>query len=345
MENKIISLQQRIGDLTKELQQLRQLSVDYQDLRRDFEAQRGQAAELKAAYSHQAELQLLVEKLRQELQTQQDEKMDLVVEAERGRQELADTKSVLEELREQFEKQQKSLAEVSQETEETLKRRLDQERAILAQEYDQERAAYQKLLHEFREMEDLKEEMESQLEQLRDTLTPKIVGVSTSATSALKTEVAALGHSRNASNVSTLSNASHSESMMSHVDDDGYGSVRLSTSTLTPGPQAAVSSTTPQPTAMVTTAGIEWNIGLVLKLQQRLHVVEKDRTILENRMEELERESPTAEVRRAQDLIRLQELEMENAKLKDDLRGLRRTTATDPESSTDKISWVNPQIY
>ena len=130
--------------------------------------------------------------------------------------------------------------------------------------------------------------------------------------------------------------------MMSHLDDDGYGSVRLLTSTLTPASLAAVNCTMSQRTAArggeVTTAGIEGNIGLVLKLQQGLHVVEKDRTILENRIEELEHESPTADLRRALDLIQLQELEMENAKLKDDLRGLRRTTATDPESSIDKIS-------
>lgn len=50
--------------------------------------------------------------------------------------------------------------------------------------------------------------------------------------------------------------------------------------------------------------------------------------MLESRVEELERESPTADVRKAQDMIRLQELEMENAKIKDDLKSLRFSVAS-----------------
>ncbi|EFX83099.1 hypothetical protein DAPPUDRAFT_100969 [Daphnia pulex] len=73
------------------------------------------------------------------------------------------------------------------------------------------------------------------------------------------------------------------------------------------------------------------DVGLVLKLQQRLKTVEKDKASLATRVEELERESPTADVRRAQDMIRLQELEMENAKIKDDLKNLRRQAATENE--------------
>jgi myosin-5 len=106
--------------------------------------------------------------------------------------------------------------------------------------------------------------------------------------------------------VSTLSNTS--ELIADPEDDGGYGSVRH-----------------------VPNRSDSEDVGLVLKLQQRLKTVEKDKASLATRVEELERESPTADVRRAQDMIRLQELEMENAKIKDDLKNLRRQAATENE--------------
>ena len=42
--------------------------------------------------------------------------------------------------------------------------------------------------------------------------------------------------------------------------------------------------------------GGDEDVALILKLQQRLKLVENDKATLEERIEELERESPTAEV-------------------------------------------------
>ena len=314
LENKIISLQQRIEEMNKELFPLRNMQVDYQEMRQQCEANKGLANELKVSSGRIGELELLVQQLRQQLDREQSEKMDLVQECEKMREHLTESTSKMSHVQNELEELRKTHQSRDQEMDETLKRRLDQERAILAQEYDQERAAYQKLLQEFREMEDLKEEMEAQLEHLRES-----IGKGKGETSANST---ARGHSRNASNVSTLSSTSHSESIC-HVDvedDGGYGSVKLSTARHECSDSRAGSVA-------------EENVALVLKLQQRLKIVEKDKAILETRVEELERESPTADVRRAQDMIRLQELEMENAKIKDDLKNLRRQVAM--EASTD----------
>jgi myosin-5 len=120
------------------------------------------------------------------------------------------------------------------------------------------------------------------------------------------------GHSRNASNMSTPNNTS--ELIADPEDDGGYGSVRH-----------------------VPNRSDSEDVGLVLKLQQRLKTVEKDKASLATRVEELERESPTADVRRAQDMIRLQELETENAKIKDDLKNLRRQAATENEVQLPRI--------
>jgi myosin-5 len=238
LENKIISMQQRIEEMNKELIPLRQKQNDYAELKTQCEANRGLANELKVSVGRIGELELLVKQLQTQLDRERDEKMDLVQERERVEKQN-------EELNAQIENIQKELVESteinqtrSQEAEESILRRLDQERAILAQEYDQERAAYQKLLQDYHELEERSEEAERELERLREE-----PGKSS------KSETIR-GHSRNASNVSTLSNTS--ELIADPEDDGGYGSVRH-----------------------VPNRSDSEDVGLILKLQQRLKTVEK----------------------------------------------------------------------
>lgn len=60
-------------------------------------------------------------------------------------------------------------------------------------------------------------------------------------------------------------------------------------------------------------------------LQQKLKQSETEREHIQKLLEEQSASNPDSETRRTQDLIRLQELEMENAKLRDDLNKLRST--------------------
>lgn len=294
LENKIISMQQRIEEMNKELIPLRQKQNDYAELKIQCEANRGLANELKVSVGRIGELELLVKQLQTQLDRERDEKMDLVLERERLDKHHEELNSRIDNIQKELLNSAETNQTRSQEAEDAIKRRLDQERAILAQEYDQERAAYQKLLQDYHEMEERMEEAERELERLREE------PGKTSKSETVR------GHSRNASNVSTLSNTS--ELIADPEDDGGYGSVRL-----------------------VPNRSDSEDVGLVLKLQQRLKTVEKDKATLATRVEELERESPTADVRRAQDMIRLQELEMENAKIKEDLKNLRRQSATEHE--------------
>ena len=111
-----------------------------------------------------------------------------------------------------------------------MKRRIDQERSILAQEYDQERSAYQKLLQGYRELESRK---------LGRGVKP------------------GSRHVRNPSNISTASNMSDKDQ-----DEDGSnGSVRLS---VRGGNSGRISA-----------GDAADNMALMLKLRQRLKIVEK----------------------------------------------------------------------
>ncbi|XP_046456113.1 myosin-11-like [Daphnia pulex] len=117
------------------------------------------ANKLKVSVGLIGELKLLVKPLQTQLDRERDEKMDLV--QERDRVEI-----------------------------------LDQERVMLDQEYDQEKAAYQKLLQDYHELEERMEEAERELELLCEE--PEKSSRSETV----------LGYSCNASNICMLSNAS-----------------------------------------------------------------------------------------------------------------------------------------
>ncbi len=296
LENKIISMQQRIEEMNKELVPLRNKQNDYAEMKIQLESFRGQAAELKTANGRIGELEKLVMELRQQVDRERDEKMDLIQEREKVENQNRDLAAELTEVKKQLELVSESSQTQTNVAEDTIKRRVDHERAIMAKEYDEERSQYQRLLQEKNELEEQKEKAERELEQLRKEI-GRESGNGTGR-----------GHTRNASTASN-STISFTSELNHDVDAD---------------------STRPSSAQERIENGDD--ISILIKMRQRIKTIDKERADLKTRVEELERESPTADVRRAQDMIRLQELEMENAKIKDDLKGLRRQAATDCEN-------------
>ncbi|RXG68280.1 hypothetical protein Avbf_07547 [Armadillidium vulgare] len=79
------------------------------------------------------------------------------------------------------------------------------------------------------------------------------------------------------------------------------------------------------------------DISLMLQLQSKVRELEKERRTLGRHVEYLERNSsPSDDSQHAQDMIRLQELEMENAKIKKDLERLRKSIA-DSEPHNNRV--------
>jgi len=71
----------------------------------------------------------------------------------------------------------------------------------------------------------------------------------------------------------------------------------------------------------------EEDVGLVLKLQQKVRELERERERFQQQVEKLEARTDsgdTAEITRAKDVFRLQEIEMENEKLREDMSALKR---------------------
>lgn len=75
----------------------------------------------------------------------------------------------------------------------------------------------------------------------------------------------------------------------------------------------------------------EDDVGLVLKLQQKVRQLEREREKAHEKLEKLESRTENgeaAEMARAKDVFRLQELEMENDKLRSDMTALKTAAST-----------------
>ncbi|XP_043264989.1 unconventional myosin-Va isoform X1 [Colletes gigas] len=324
LEKKIIMLQQKITDLTKENQGLKNVQNEIVDLKHKLEALKAVDVENKKLHVTLLEKEKELDKMQDLIKVERDEKMDILQDKEKSSLEKQNEN---EKLQDQLEKLRKELSVANEKlknnqrgAEENLKHRLEQEKDLLLLDQDQDRGAYQRLLKEYHELEQHSEMLEQQL------------------------AMRAPAHSRSLSNASSGSGQIMSTEL---PPDDlnidlGYGSVR---------------STAPSSTAYSRVETIDWNqqrsdspldgevqshksppetngpahapvdVGLVLKLQQKLKDVEKEKGRLIRMVEDLERDNPE-ETSRTQDTFRLQELEMENAQLKKDLGTLRKCVSS-----------------
>ncbi|XP_044738776.1 unconventional myosin-Va isoform X2 [Chrysoperla carnea] len=327
LENKIISLQQKIEEINKENHAFKNAHNELLDLKLKLDSLKGIENEYKKlnALLQEKDKQYLI--LQEKLKQEQDEKMDLIQEQEKYRtiieQEKLKWTNENQKLMKEIENLKQIVASNQLGAEEILKTRLEQEKLILMNEQEQERTAYQQLLREYNALEQHCENLESKLSRYsRSGLHPP-----SSATSTIDR------HMRSLSDVSNISNIDNMDESLRTEDDYGYGSVRSNSTVAVDShqrldtidwkrgdppvdPQHKAESSPPQ-----------FDLGLVLKLQQKLKAVESENNRLLGKIDQMEREgSPNAkqlEAAVSTDTIRVSELEMENAKLLKDLNQLR----------------------
>ncbi|XP_043471363.1 unconventional myosin-Va isoform X2 [Leptopilina heterotoma] len=332
LEMKIISLQHKITELTKENQHLKTAQNEVVDLKSKLEGLKTIEIENKKLNGVVAEKEKEVIKMKEAVEKERDEKMDLLQEKEKIMNLKNEENKRLVEENEKLMKENASANEKLKTNlrgaEEILKSRLEQEKDLLLHEQDQDRNAYQKLLKEYHDME-------QQVEYLQQKL-------------------AVPGHSRSLSNASSGSGHITSTDLPpdDHNIDFGYGSVKSTGSSNTPYSRVENidwhqqrTESPPDGEINVSKSPLERNgpphgpvdVGLVLKLQQKLRDVEKENGRLIRMVEDLERES-SEETTRAQDTFKLQELEMENEKLKKDLGSLQKSVLDkDPVNAQNKL--------
>ncbi|XP_071572212.1 unconventional myosin-Va isoform X4 [Temnothorax nylanderi] len=340
LEMKIITLQQKINEMAKENQHLKNVQNEMVDLKCKLDSLKSVDVENKKLNGVVQDKERELKKMEEILQREKDEKMDILHDKERtGLQKDKENKKLQEEnerLRKELSIATEKLKSNQRGAEENLKYRLEQEKDLLMLEQDQDRGAYQRLLKEYHE-----------LEQYVEMLEQKIASVQ-----------GVLGHSRSLSNASSGNGQITSTENLPHDDqniDFGYGSVRSTASSSTPYSRVETIDWSQQRSDSPPDGEVQPNkspseaearpapthapvdIGLVLKLQQKLKDVEKEKGRLIRMVEDLERDS-NEESTRTQDSFRLQELEMENSQLKKDLNSLRKTVSeTSPSSAQQNL--------
>ncbi|XP_033218735.1 unconventional myosin-Va isoform X2 [Belonocnema kinseyi] len=318
LEMKIISLQHKINELAKENQHLKTTQSEVSDLKSKLEGLKALEVENKKLHGLVLEKEKELVKVKDFIEKERDEKMDLLQEKERSvQQKDEENRTVLaenEQLRKELALANEKLRTNLRGAEENLKYRLEQEKDLLLLDQDQDRNAYQKLLKDYHDLE-------HQVEFLQQKLAHNVPG-----------------HSRSLSNAS--SGSGHIPADDTNIDF-GYGSVKSTASSSTAYSRVEAidwnqqrTDSPPDGEVSLTKSPVERNgptqgpvdVSLVLKLQQKLKDVAKENGRLIRMVESLERDTPE-ETLRTQDAFRLQELEMENAQLKKDLGSIRKTVS------------------
>ncbi|XP_063875803.1 unconventional myosin-Va-like isoform X5 [Scylla paramamosain] len=285
LENKIISLQQKLTELKNENNFISSYKEEIMVLKTRVTDLKGVEKQLKVSNNQVNELEARIAELTKELEMERGEKMDVLTQKERAEKE---NRELIEKLNEENARLTKELSdaqkeETKRETEEYLRRKFEAEKQQLILENTDEKSGYQRLLKEFNRLEQKNEHLEEELAKFKG----------------------GNAHKRTASNVSNLSGASDAPTELVHDDasefssfpgddDVGYGSVRSRSSEMSDSNRNL--------------ENIEWSS---------------------------QKTGDTSEIK-IQVPQKLQELEMENAKLKDDLNRLRKSIA-DSEPQNNRV--------
>uniref|UniRef100_A0A8D8YUP2 Unconventional myosin-Va n=3 Tax=Cacopsylla melanoneura TaxID=428564 RepID=A0A8D8YUP2_9HEMI len=202
LENKIISMQQRIGELTKESTLLKSQCADHAELKSKYETLRGVDTQFKKLQKTLATKETELLNLKQNLEIERLEKLDLINERELERSELKATNEKLERENAILVEKIQIIAEEMETSkvniENSIRTRIEAEKNILIREQDDARDAYQRLLAEKNSLADRLESLERQ-QGARSGL-----GSSLSASNVSPTNMSP-SHARTLSSTSTIS--------------------------------------------------------------------------------------------------------------------------------------------
>ena len=175
---------------------------------------------------------------------------------------------------------------------------MEQEKAAIHAEYEQERIAYQKLLKDFNLLETSNEDLKERINMLRGGDKADRTISNMSLTSSLMTE----------DDVSLLT---------VREDESAYGGSMSG--------RSSVVSRQERDRNLETVTVMPEDMGLMMKLQAALKEAHREKDALEKKLEESESSPRSAE--QSSEMLRLQDLEMENSKLREDMVRLRNAIA------------------
>merc|ERR1719410_1225693 len=252
LENKIISLQQRLTEAKAENKELRNQVEKGAELTEEIGKMKKAEEESKVRGGKIRDLEEELRLVKAELQQEKEEKVDLVTEKVRGEEEWAAREEArrieVEGLKAELEAVKRAAESGGIDAEAVG--RLESEKAAIHAEYEQERIAYQKLLKDFNRMEAATENLQDEVNILRGG------GGRASVVSIAEGDESAYGSvSGRSSLVSTLDRRERDRQLDS----------------LTLPPENG------QP-----------DVGLMMKLQSALKEAHREKEVLERRLEDVE---------------------------------------------------------
>ncbi|XP_075988529.1 dilute class unconventional myosin [Anticarsia gemmatalis] len=291
LENKIISLQQKLGDAMEKAKGIEPLLLQIADLKAKLEILRHVESEAKSLRTDIVDKDNIISSLREELTSERDSNKVLQQEKKLLQQEYEKQKKLMEDESEKLANELRSTKEHYDLAIEERDKVHEQEKKALNAELEAERQSRQKLLS-------AQYELQERIDSLQRAPAPK-------------------EHRR------SLSDASNNSQQETTVEDDyGYGSVR------------SVESTRPALEAVNWSAGTHngsnvpvADAGLVLRMRNRISALQSELSRTTKRANDLEERimnrhsSPPTNPNI--DRYKLEELEIENKKLREHLDRLR----------------------
>lgn len=293
LENKIISLQQKLGDSMEKAKGIEPLLMQIADLKAKLEILKLVEIEAKALRTDVTDKDNIISALREELKIEKDSNKRLEDEKKTAEEQYKTEKKLMEDESEKLADELRSTKEHYELAIEERDKIHEQEKKALSAELEAERQSRQKLLS-------AQYELQERIDSLQRVPAPK-------------------EHRR------SLSDASNNSQQETTVEDDyGYGSVR------------SVESTRPALEAVNWSAGSHngptvpvADAGLVLRMRNRISALQSELSRTMKRANDLEerimnRNSSTP-MNPNTDRYKLEELEIENKKLREHLDRLRAT--------------------
>ncbi|CAH1990989.1 unnamed protein product [Acanthoscelides obtectus] len=300
LENKIISLQQKLDEMNKVNVELKNYQNEVLELKNKMVTFKAMEIEIKNLNNLVVEKNKFIDKLKEEIVQEKEEKIDLIHQLEQYKEEREMWTQETAKLRNELENINEIVRMNEKGAEEKLKIHIKEQKLMMLQEADDSRESYQRLLQEYNQLEQKYEDLKQQVMVNGVNGKPVYLG-----------EDQGYGSTR-----STASSGARER-----LDNITWRVESASASETHSPPSASLTASdveTVAPSESIPPA----DVGLVLKLQHRLAEVERERERMQRRLDELD-SSPRVE--EAEAAARISELELVNAQLRSQLIELQNS--------------------
>ncbi|KAK3604422.1 hypothetical protein CHS0354_008749 [Potamilus streckersoni] len=282
LENKIIELQQKLDEQKKIAREKQDLENYNKQIQEQLVKYRADSEVVEKSSNRIADLEEELRRVRVELENEREEKKDLVSEKELMKKEHQKVVNILSEennkLKGELDEANKRVQEQEKNLEGYVQRKVEEAKRVLLADFDSERLHHQRLVKEHNRLQQRFENVKGEIQVLTS---PD-------------------GHKRTPSDISMISVESVTSSVSpdekkegeeeeAEKEDQGYGTQRKKKPAPAPPTAAITIEKIPEEPAKQI-KGEAVDVGLVLKLQNKIKTLEREREQLRTRLEQMDEE-------------------------------------------------------